>query len=348
MPALAVADALRANGADVHFVGGDRAEAELVPQAGYEFHQLKVVSLPRRSPLGAARAAAIDTAAMATAAALVARLHPRAIFGGGGYAAGPVGLAAAMLRTPLVIAEIDGHLGLTNRMLAPFARRVCTALPLPGHTSGKFVITGRPIPPVPINRAAARARFDVGPDETLVLVFGGSLGARSINEAAIAAFAATDFRVLHAAGTRDLPYMGVPRSGYDLQGYITDFMDAVVACDLAVARSGGSIWELAAAGRPSVLIPYPHATADHQTLNAHYLADAGAAVVIPDGELTAERLRDEVSALLRDQPRLEAMGRAALGFARPHAAAVIASEVLAAAGVGTGVVEGRHIAELEP
>ena len=135
--------------------------------------------------------------------------------------------------------------------------------------------------------------------------------------------------------------------GYDLQGYISDFMEAVVACDLAVARSGGSIWELAAAGRPSVLIPYPHATADHQTVNARYLADAGAAVLIPDDELTSERLRAEVEALLGDKARLEAMGRAALGLARPHAAAVIASEVLTAAGAGAPV-EGRHIGELEP
>ncbi len=335
VPALAVADALRANGAEVQFVGGDRAEAELVPQAGYEFHQLNVVSLPRRSPLGAARAIAVDTAALAMATALVARLRPRAVFGGGGYVAGPVGLAAALSRTPLVIAEIDGHLGLTNRMLAPLARRVCTALPLPGHTSSRFVITGRPVPPVPADRAAARARFGVGPGETLVLVFGGSLGARSINRAAITAFSSSRFRVLHAAGERDLPMLRAPREGYDLRGYIPGLMDAIVACDLAIGRSGGSIWELAAAGRPSILVPYPHATADHQTLNARYLADAGAAVVIPDAELTAERLRSEVEDLLGNPGRLAAMGRAALGLARPHAAAVIASEILTAAGAAS-------------
>lgn len=346
VPALAVADALRANGAEVHFVGGDRAEAELVPAAGYEFHQLKVVSLPRDSPLGAARAVAIDAAAMGLATTLVARLRPRAVFGGGGYVAGPVGLAAAMLRTPLVIAEIDGHLGLTNRMLAPLARRVCTALPLAGHNSSKFVITGRPIPPVPTDRDAARARFGVGPEETLVLVFGGSQGARSVNQAAVAAFAQSGFRVLHAAGERDLPNVQAPRQGYDLRGYISEFMQAIVACDLAVARAGGSIWELAAAGRPSVLIPYPYATADHQSLNARYLADAGAAVVIPDAELSPERLRSEVDALLVDPDQLEAMGRAALGLARPHAAAVIASEVLAAAGVRS-IVAGEHAGELE-
>lgn len=346
VPALAVADALQANGAEVQFAGADRAEAELVPQAGYDFHQLRVVALPRRSPLGAARAAAIDAGALAQALTLLARLRPQVVFGGGGYVAGPVGIAAAMLRIPLVIAEIDGHLGLTNRMLAPLARRVCTALPLPGRTSAKFVITGRPIPPVPTDRAAARARFGVGPEETLVLVFGGSQGARSINAAAIEAFADAGFRVLHAAGERDLAGLQAPRAGYDLRGYITGLMDAIVACDLAVARAGGSIWELAAAGRPSVLIPYPHATANHQALNARYLADAGAAVVIADAELTAARLRTVVDGLLADRPRLEAMARAALGLARPHAAAVIASEVLAAAGAQS-IVAGNPAGELE-
>jgi UDP-N-acetylglucosamine--N-acetylmuramyl-(pentapeptide) pyrophosphoryl-undecaprenol N-acetylglucosamine transferase len=348
VPALAVADALRANGAEVAFVGGDRAEAELIPAAGYELHQLKVTSLPRNSPLGAAKAVAVDTVALASAVALLTRLRPRAVFGGGGYVSGPVGLAAAMLRVPLVIAEIDGHLGLTNRMLAPLARRVCTALPIATGGGSKFVITGRPIPPLPADRGAARARFGIAADEKLVLVFGGSLGARSINHAAVAAFAGPGFRVLHAAGDRDLPQLSPPRDGYDLRGYISGFMEAIVACDLAVARSGGSIWELAAAGTPSILIPYPHATADHQSTNARYLADAGAAIIIPDDELTAERLRCEVDALLAHPRRLEAMGRAALGLARPHAAAVIASEVLAAAGLGGRVAPGEHAGELEP
>ena len=346
VPALAVADALRANGADVHFVGGDRAEAELVPAAGYEFHQLNVVSLPRRSPLGAARAAR-STPARWQAPPHWSRGCGRAPCSEVA-AMSPVRSAspAPMLRTPLVIAEIDGHLGLTNRLLAPLARRVCTALPLPGHTAPKFVITGRPIPPVPTDREAARARFGVGPEETLVLVFGGSQGARSINQAALAAFAETEFPGA-ARGGRARP---AGPAGPETRLRPARLHLGTHGCDRRLRPGRGALGRLdlgARGGRPpSVLIPYPYATADHQTVNARYLADAGAAVLIPDSELTHERLRTEVEALLADPQRLDAMGRAALGLARPHAAAVIASEVLAAAGVQS-IVAARPAGELE-
>ncbi len=332
MPALAVADALRAEGAEVVFIGGDRAEARLVPEAGYPLHRLRVAPLPRRSPAGALRAALIDGRAVTASLRLVRRLAPDAVLGGGGYVAGPVGLAAVLRRVPLVLAEADSHLGLTNRVLAPAAGRICLAFPLAGRGGSRWLLTGRPVPPPVTDRAAARARFGLHDGETCVLVFGGSLGARSINQAAIAAFAGSGFRVLHAAGERDLPELTAPRPGYDLRGYIENFGEALAAADLVVGRSGGSVFEIAAAGRPSVLIPYPHATADHQATNARYLADAGAAVIIPDAELTAARLAHEVGTLLADPGRLRAMGRAAAGLARPHAAQEIAAAVLAAAG----------------
>jgi UDP-N-acetylglucosamine--N-acetylmuramyl-(pentapeptide) pyrophosphoryl-undecaprenol N-acetylglucosamine transferase len=163
-------------------------------------------------------------------------------------------------------------------------------------------------------------------------VFGGSQGARSINHAAIEAFDGAGFRVLHAAGTRDLPDLTAPGPHYDLRGYIDDFRDALLAADLVVARSGGSVFEIAAHGRPMVLIPYPYAAADHQTANARYMESAGAALVIPDAELSGPRLAQEVGALLADPGRLAAMGRASAALARPDAAAVIAGEVLTAAG----------------
>jgi UDP-N-acetylglucosamine--N-acetylmuramyl-(pentapeptide) pyrophosphoryl-undecaprenol N-acetylglucosamine transferase len=334
VPALAVADALRAEGATVVFVGGERAERTLVPQAGYELRTIAVEGLSRTNPLKAARAAAKALAAVVEALRILRSVRPAAVMGGGGYVAGPVGLAAVLLRIPLVLTEADSHLGLSNRLLARFARRVCLAFPIEGRTGERYLVTGRPVPPPATDARAARARFGLADGERCVLVFGGSLGARSINEAAVAAFADVPYRVLHAAGTRDYEALRarVPPGGrYDLREYIDGFGEALLACDLCVARAGGSIFEVAAHGRPAILVPYPHATADHQTANARWMADGGAAVVIADRELTAQRLRAEVDALMDDAGRLEAMGRAAAALARPDAAQRIAAELLAAA-----------------
>ena len=332
MPALAVAGALRAEGAEVVFIGGERAERELVPAAGYELRSLTVLPLPRSAPLRVPRALAVDARALGRARRMLGELRPDAVLGAGGYVAGPVGLAAVARRVPLVLAEADSHLGLTNRLLAPFARRVCLAFPLEGRDPPRWRVTGRPVPAPASDRAAARARFGLRPGETCVLVFGGSQGARSINQAAVQAFEGARFRVLHAAGERDLPALTPPGPHYDLRGYIDDFGQALLASDLVIARSGGSVFEIAAHGRPAILVPYPHATADHQTANARYMERAGAAVVLPDSELTPARLAQEVGRLLADPGRLAAMGRAAAALARPQAAQEIAGELLAAAG----------------
>jgi len=338
VPAVAVADALRAEGAEVIFVGGRGAresgaplEQRLIPEAGYELRTLDVRPLPRRRPLQAARAALTDTLALLAAWRLIGALRPDAVLGAGGYVSGPVGLAAVIRRVPLVLIEADSHLGLANRLLAPFARRVCLSFPLPGRDGPRYRVTGRPVPAPASDRRAARERFQIGPDETCVLVFGGSQGARSINHAAVEAFAGARFHVLHAAGDRDLPDLRAPDPHYDLRGYISDFGEALLASDLVVARAGGSIFEIAAAGRPAVLVPYPHATADHQTENAGFMARAGAAVVIPDAELSGARLAQEVGRLLADRSRLTAMARASAQLARPEAAHEIAHELLAAA-----------------
>jgi UDP-N-acetylglucosamine--N-acetylmuramyl-(pentapeptide) pyrophosphoryl-undecaprenol N-acetylglucosamine transferase len=171
--------------------------------------------------------------------------------------------------------------------------------------------------------------------DTCVLIFGGSLGARSVNEAAIAAFADVrpGVRILHAAGERDVASLRerVPGAHYDLRAYIDDFGEALSASDLVVARSGGSVFEIAAHGKPAILVPYPYAAADHQTGNARWMVDAGAAVLVPDAELDADRLRAEVDVLLQDPGRVALMAQASAELARPDAAADIAAEVLAAA-----------------
>jgi UDP-N-acetylglucosamine--N-acetylmuramyl-(pentapeptide) pyrophosphoryl-undecaprenol N-acetylglucosamine transferase len=255
--------------------------------------------------------------------------------------AGPVGLAAVLLRIPLVLTEADSHLGISNRLLAPFARRVCLAFPIAGRKGERWIVTGRPVPPPAVDVAAARARFGLGLEDTVVLVFGGSLGARSINQAAVEAFADAPFRVLHAAGARDFPTLAAPGPHYDLREYVHEFGDALLAADLVVARSGGSIFEVASHGRPAILIPYPAAAADHQAANARWMEEGGAAIAIPDAELTPARLAHEVGELLHDRTRLAAMAHASAALARPDAARDVAAELLAAAGRRPLSSEGR-------
>jgi UDP-N-acetylglucosamine--N-acetylmuramyl-(pentapeptide) pyrophosphoryl-undecaprenol N-acetylglucosamine transferase len=335
VPALAVAAALRDEGAEVAFIGGGRAEAQLVPQAGYELHPIAVEGLNRRNPLRAARAVARAGAALLQARALLRELRPGAVMGGGGYVSGPVGLAAVTLRIPLVLTEADSHLGLSNRALARFARRVCLAFPLPGRDAPRFRVTGRPVLRLTVDREQARGELGLQAGDRCVLVFGGSLGARSINHAAIEAFAAGAFRVVHVCGRRDYAELAaLPRPpGYDLREYmdLEAFTRAVAASDLVVARAGGSVFEIAAQGRPAILVPFPHASADHQSANARWMVDAGAAVTIPDRELTAARLAREVADLLADPSRLSDMARASAGLARPDAAGAVAGELLEAA-----------------
>jgi UDP-N-acetylglucosamine--N-acetylmuramyl-(pentapeptide) pyrophosphoryl-undecaprenol N-acetylglucosamine transferase len=335
VPALAVADALLAEGADVTFIGGGRAEAQLVPAANLPLYTISVEGLSRSNPLRALRALALAIAAVVRARSLLGTLAPDAVMGGGGYVAGPVALAALTRRVPIVLTEADSHLGLTNRMLAPFARRVCLAFPIAGRDGKRYRVTGRPVAQSSRDRAAARRRLGIGEQEACVLVFGGSLGARSINLAAVEGLSGGPFRVLHVCGRRDhagLAERELPAS-YDLREYLElhDFADALAAADLVVARAGGSVFEIAASGVPAILVPYPHASGDHQSANARWMSQAGAAVTIPDSELTAARLRAEVAALLGDRERLAEMAAAARSLARPDAAQEVAGELLESA-----------------
>ena len=166
VPALAVANVLRERGAEVEFIGGERAEAELVPAAGYRLHTLRVAGIDRDNALRAARAVLLAARATVCARGLLKRAGADAVLGGGGYVAGPVGLAARSLRLPLVLTEADSHLGVTNRMLAPLAARICLAFPVPGRSGSRYLLTGRPLPAGTgaADRAAARTRFELAPE----------------------------------------------------------------------------------------------------------------------------------------------------------------------------------------
>ncbi len=345
---MAVADELRASGAEVSFLGTrERIEADLVPAAGYEIDFLKARGIDRGSRVRAALAALEAIAAAGTALRVFWRRRPDVVIGGGGFVAGPAGLAAVLGRIPLVLTEADSHLGLANRLLAGRARRVCLAFPIAGREGERYPVTGRPVPAAVLeaDRDAARQRFGIAPGARCLLVMGGSQGARSINECAIAALAerdGRDFDVVHVAGRRDFEGLkerlaeAAHNERYTLLAYEPDLGDCLAACDLVLGRSGGSIFELTAAGRPAVLVPYPHAAAGHQESNAAWMVEAGAATAIRDEELGAGRLATEIGDLLGDAPRLAAMAAASRGLAKPDAARRIADQVLMAAGAGRG------------
>lgn len=350
VPAIAVADALRAEGAEVSFLGTrERAEADLVPAAGYEIDYLRVSGVDRRNPVKAAIAAVRAVGAVGAARRLLSERRADVVMGGGGYVAGPAGLAAVRMGLPLVLTEADSRLGLANRLLARRARRVCLAFPIPGRDGGPYVVTGRPVPRAVIEAdpTVARRRFGIPEPADCVTIVGGSLGARSINLAAFDAFTRLERGlphdhvgqpwILHIAGRRDYPELrrrwreqGSPER-YALIQYEPNLGEVLAAADLVVARAGGSVMEIAAAGRPAILIPYPHATGDHQTTNARWMADGGAAVLIPDRELAPERLSATIAELLLDEDRLRSMSIAARRLAKPDAAERIAREVLKAA-----------------
>jgi UDP-N-acetylglucosamine--N-acetylmuramyl-(pentapeptide) pyrophosphoryl-undecaprenol N-acetylglucosamine transferase len=338
---MAVADELRARGAEVSFLGTrERIEAELVPAAGYEIDFVKVRGIDRGSRLRAAAAGFEALGAVGTASRVLWRRRPDVVMGGGGFVAGPAGLAAVLARIPLVLTEADSHLGLANRLLARKAQSVCLAFPIAGREGERYAVTGRPVPAAVLDadRDAARERFGIAPEARCLLVMGGSQGARSINECAIAALAerdGRDFDVVHVAGRRDFDALeerlaAAPHNErYTLLAYEPDLGDCLAACDLVLGRSGGSIFELTAAGRPAVLVPYPHAAAGHQESNAAWMAEAGAATVIGDDELDAQGLAAELGALLHDEHRLAAMAAASAALAMPDAARHIADRVLA-------------------
>jgi UDP-N-acetylglucosamine--N-acetylmuramyl-(pentapeptide) pyrophosphoryl-undecaprenol N-acetylglucosamine transferase len=318
----------------VTFAGSpDRIEARLVPEAGYELDTFRISGLPRRPSPGLVRALLLAGRAPRACGRILAGRKPDVVLGGGGYVAGPMVYAAARRRIPTALMEADAHLGLANRLAAPFARRIFLSFPIEGRDGAKFRVTGRPIPArsQAVPQAEARALFGLPAVGPALLVFGGSLGAQLLNELALEAFGASGPPVLHLSGTRDYEELRgkVTRPDYRLFAYTEEFGAALGATDLVLSRAGGSLWELAAAGKPAVLIPGLFATGDHQTKNARFFERGGGAIVVPEGE--AGRAPDVIRSLLDDPRRLADMSRAMLRLAHPDAAEEIAEELIALA-----------------
>ncbi|MGH9025324.1 MAG: undecaprenyldiphospho-muramoylpentapeptide beta-N-acetylglucosaminyltransferase [Acidimicrobiia bacterium] len=337
-PALALAEELVARGHEpetVHFVGAQRGlEASVVPATGFQIDLLPGRGLERRFSSGAIRALWEAAVAFVRARRIVATRKPRVVVGVGGYASLPCLLAARLRvrRIPAVVHEQNAAPGLANRIAVRLGARA--AVSLPGTPLAGAVLTGNPI-----RAEVARVRRD--PHEPLLSVFGGSLGARSLNRAAVGLYdrwrRRTDVSVHHVTGSRDhddcrqrLDALRRPddQLRYTLVRYEDDMPGLYTRTTLAACRAGAvTVAELAAAGVPAILVPLPGAPADHQTRNAKAMAERGAAVVVPDSELDAARLDALSGELLTEGTRLDAMSEAAWALARPDAAARLADLV---------------------
>jgi UDP-N-acetylglucosamine--N-acetylmuramyl-(pentapeptide) pyrophosphoryl-undecaprenol N-acetylglucosamine transferase len=318
----------------VTFAGSpDRVEARLVPDAGYEFDAFEIAGFPRRPSAALLRSLLTAARAPRACARILERRRPDVVLGGGGYVAGPMVYAAWRRKLPAAVTEADAHLGLANRLAAPFARRVFLAYAIEGRNGAKYRVTGRPVPRDHrgVSQAEGRRRFGLPEDRPVIAFFGALAGARSLNDFAVETYGSAGPAVLHVSGERDYERIRpqVRRDDYVLVASTEEFGAALAAPDLAISRAGGTVWELAAAGTPSILVPYPHATSDHQTLNARHFERGGGAVLVPEDEL--DRVPSLVDELLADPPRLARMREAMLAMARPEAAEEIAEELIALA-----------------
>ena len=337
-PALAVAERLRATGVDVSWLGTAAGiESRLVPAAGFQLHVSPVTGLRGKGIVRWLAAPLLLLRSGLRSIAVLARVRPHVVLGMGGYGAGPGGLMARLLGIPLVIHEQNAIPGLTNRILARFATRVLEAFPASFASPRRAIHTGNPVreslaaSPRPEVRLAHRS------ERLRVLVTGGSQGARALNEVVPRALAAGSLgekvSVRHQCGgahvdaTRDR--YAVLETESDIVAFIEDMAAAYAWADVAVCRSGAmTVAELAAAGVASILVPFPYATDDHQSRNARFLVDRGAAILIPENRLDAGVLACALGELHDDRERVESMSRAAWDVALRDAAHRVASHCL--------------------
>jgi len=343
-PALAVAAELSDRGIAVSWLGTRRGlESRVVPAAGYPLEIMRVSGIRGKGVMKMIAAPFMLMIALFQALFIQLRLRPRAVLGMGGFAAGPGGVVAWLLRRPLLIHEQNSVAGMTNRWLAPLARVVMEAFPGSLPARRHAVHTGNPVRaeitrlPPPSERFGGALR---------VLVIGGSLGARALNEAMPAAVGqlATDqsVQIRHQTGSADLESV---RAAYaslavdasidaSADAFIEDMAAAYAWADVVVCRSGAlTIAELAVVGVASILVPFPHATDDHQTGNARFLADAGAAILMPQDTMSAEKLAGLLGDFSRQRDMLLEMACRARELAMPDAARRVAEHCLSAAGI---------------
>jgi UDP-N-acetylglucosamine--N-acetylmuramyl-(pentapeptide) pyrophosphoryl-undecaprenol N-acetylglucosamine transferase len=336
-PGIAVAEAARRRvGAEVLFVGtASGMEKEVIPRLGFTLRLIPAEQLRGRSWWGVARALWAALRGLKAAWRVVREFAPDLIFSIGGYASGPMVLAGWARRVPCILLEPNVIPGLTNRLLGRFATRVCVGFPRTAHffPPHKAVCTGNP---VRWSGPASQTHPSTSSSEFTLLIFGGSAGARRLNQMLPQALALVgkDLRVIHQTGKADYAEVS---AAYDRLGvgttvvpFIDNMQEVYTAADLVVCRAGATtLAELTALGKPAILIPYPYAVDDHQRANAEVLVQAGAAHMILDTDLTPERVSQVVRTLMTNRPQLEAMARAAAALGRPDATAAVVRECLA-------------------
>jgi UDP-N-acetylglucosamine--N-acetylmuramyl-(pentapeptide) pyrophosphoryl-undecaprenol N-acetylglucosamine transferase len=341
MPALALARVAADLGHEVVLVGAARGiEAQILPRHPFPFHLLPMEPLYRKAWWRNARWPVIAVRAWQSAGQVLRDARPAIVIGTGGYAAGPVVWRAQRARIPTAIQEQNAFPGLTTRLLARGARQVHLGFPearlrlSPGPRTQVFVF-GNPItPPARLEAAAARGEFGLAPERRTVLVFGGSQGARALNETiarVIQRGVLGDLNLLWGTGEAHIDHyapLAVP-GRIVVRGFFDPIGSAYAAAQLVVARAGAmTVAELCAWGKPSVLVPLPTAAADHQTFNARALANAGASVLLLEREFTPEAFSRTVGGLVLDDTRLDALARSARGRGHPNAARTIMEKVV--------------------
>lgn len=340
-PLVAVAHALRrlCPGLRPVFVGTARGmETRFVPEQGFELELLSVLPIRGGGFTGATRGVARAMSLLPESRELIRRYKPRAVFSVGGYAAGPVSLAARTMGLPVALLEPNSVIGLANWLIAPFVQRAYTAFALVEKNFAPSIVLRAG---VPLRSGFKPAPYHLPTGALRVLVLGGSQGAKSLNETLPAALTRVDvpLHVVHQCGAAHLDsvralYEGKAADFVEVTPFIDDMPQALREADLVIGRAGaGAVSEITAIGRPSLLIPYPHASGDHQRKNAEALQECGAAVCVPNFEATVERLSEQVTLLLKDRARLTDMAGAAAAFGRPQAADDIAQDFLDLAGL---------------
>lgn len=336
-PLLAVAEAAR--DWQVDYAGtAEGLEAGIVRHEGLPFHSLAAGGIRGKKVSVRVFGALRIASGVLSAIRLLHRLRPDAVLSSGGYAAAPVGFAALILHVPLLLLEPNASPGLGNRLMLSRAARVLIAFEaayayLPAAVRGQAVVTGVPVRERLFSgdRAAARSALGISEDTVVVAVFGGSRGATAINRAVreLSQELPENMYLLWATGERDWPeYQDVTGSSVRIEPYFWDMPSVYAAADLMICRSGANTCaEVTAMGLPSVLIPSPNVVADHQTENARVLSQAGAALLVPEHELTEGVLAEKVRALVADGPRRAAMGIAAASLGRRDAAQRAVREV---------------------